>query len=185
VNLNIHSILWKSKANGPGIRSVVWFQGCSILCEGCFNPLTHSLEPNQLIEPEVLAKKIITQGSEIEGITISGGEPFDQSQALSLFLHSIRDSSNLSVILFSGHAIETISRMPESTGILKNTDVLISGPFDQSHAHPENLAGSSKKIFHFLTKKYSLKDFSTIPEAEIIIDSQGNITYSGLLFINH
>jgi len=78
VQLNIHSILWGSKANGPGIRAVVWFQGCSIQCQGCFNPATHSFQSMQLLESKVLAGKIIGQGNKIEGITISGGEPFDQ-----------------------------------------------------------------------------------------------------------
>jgi len=183
MHLNIHSILWKSKANGPGTRTVVWFQGCSVQCPGCFNPLTHSFQPNQLFEPSELAKEIISQSNETEGITISGGEPFDQSLGLLIFLQAIRSFSQLSVILFSGYSFEKISEMPESAKILQNVDVLIAGPFDETRLQQKNLAGSSNKTYHFNTDKYSLKDFETIPEAEIVIDSQGNITFSGIQFL--
>jgi len=120
MNLNIHSVLWKSKANGPGSRTVVWFQGCSVQCPGCFNPLTHSFQPNQLIEPSVLVEKIISQGNETDGITISGGEPFDQLQGLLILLKAIRNSSGLPVILFSGYSYDKISKMPQSIEILQN-----------------------------------------------------------------
>ncbi len=133
----------------------------------------------------MLAEKIIVQGNKIEGITISGGEPFDQVQGLLELLDAVRNLSDMSVILFSGYTYEKICRMPESVEILKNVDVLIAGPFDSSCLQPKNLAGSSNKTYHFLTSKYSMNDFYSIPEAEIVIDSEGNITYSGVVFINH
>ncbi len=180
MQLNIHSILWGSKANGPGIRAVVWFQGCSIQCQGCFNPATHSFQSMQLLESKVLAGKIIGQGNKIEGITISGGEPFDQPQGLSELLDEIRNFSKLSVILLTGYPFEKIVNMPEGPEILKNVDVLIAGPFQLSNLQPQNLAGSSNKTHHFLTPRYSINDFGNIPDSEVIIDSEGNITYSGI-----
>jgi len=56
--LNVHAILPSSCANGPGVRAVVWTQGCSRQCPGCRNPLTHSHEPHALIEPDQLVEAI-------------------------------------------------------------------------------------------------------------------------------
>lgn len=178
--LNIHSILWDSRANGPGKRIAVWFQGCSIRCEGCFNPLTHPATPNQLIAPSALAERIVTKSAGIEGITISGGEPFDQPEGLLELLKSIKETSPLTVILFSGYTFQAIGSMPLGESILKQTDVLIAGPFDKNLLKAQNLAGSSNKTYHFITERYSLTDLDDVPDIEAIIDENGNITWSGI-----
>lgn len=178
--LNIHSIIWCSKANGPGARIVVWFQGCSIGCRGCFNPQTHSFEPNQILDPEILAKEIISKSAGIEGITITGGEPFDQAPALDVLLQTIRSESDLSVILFSGYAYSKLIRKKLNREILKKADVLIAGPFVTGRRVAQNLAGSSNKTFHFLTVRYTMSNFKTIADAEVIIQSDGSVTFSGI-----
>jgi anaerobic ribonucleoside-triphosphate reductase activating protein len=178
MELNIHSMLYHSKANGPGTRAVIWFQGCALQCKGCFNPLTHSFEKNILMKPETLAQEIFTFSNEIEGITISGGEPFEQHKGLSKFLQIIRLQSQLSVIVFSGYTIEQINKNFNS--VLKYLDVLIAGPYIEKERQATNLAGSANKTFHFLTERYTKHDFENIPDAEILIDSNGNITASGI-----
>jgi anaerobic ribonucleoside-triphosphate reductase activating protein len=180
MKLNVHAILRESKANGPGVRTVIWFQGCSIRCEGCFNPQTHSSGHNLLYDPEILAKEISKHQKGIEGITISGGEPFDQPESLAILLKTIRASSKLSAILYSGYTFEQISGLPESNIILDNTDVLISGPFIKELSHTKNIAGSSNKVFHFLTSRYKHSDFMNVPKMEVIINSTGNIVISGI-----
>jgi anaerobic ribonucleoside-triphosphate reductase activating protein len=180
LKLNIHSKLWKSRANGPGLRTVVWFQGCSIGCKGCFNPSTHSFEPNQLIEPETLAGQIIQKSKETEGITISGGEPFAQAEGLMQLLQIVRHQSGLSVIVLSGYSHEQILKTPHHRIILDSIDVLIAGPYIEALSQPKNLAGSSNKTCHFVSNRYSMPDFEQVPDAEIIIDAHGNITKSGI-----
>jgi anaerobic ribonucleoside-triphosphate reductase activating protein len=105
-------------------------------------------------------------------------------QGLLILLKAIRNSSDLPVILFSGYSFDKISKMPESIEILQNVDVLIAGPFDETRLQQKSLAGSTNKSYHFFTDKYSLKDFNAIPEAEIVIDSQGNITFSGIQLVS-
>jgi anaerobic ribonucleoside-triphosphate reductase activating protein len=78
--MRIHQILEMSNANGPGLRFVIWVQGCYRKCRGCFNSETHDpyggyeLEVSKIIEQIPLAK--------VSGITISGGEPFEQAEEL-------------------------------------------------------------------------------------------------------
>ncbi|MBU1106789.1 MAG: 4Fe-4S cluster-binding domain-containing protein [Candidatus Riflebacteria bacterium] len=71
MQLNLHAIIPISRANGPGRRFTIWFQGCSQECPGCFNPDTHSFENRLLIEPDELIAQITSQ-TDLDGITISG-----------------------------------------------------------------------------------------------------------------
>ena len=80
--LNVHAILPRSRANGPGVRTVIWLQGCTLCCPGCFNPGTHSAEPRLLMPEADLLARIIADQHEIEGVSISGGEPLQQPEGL-------------------------------------------------------------------------------------------------------
>ncbi len=65
-----------------GVRAVIWFQGCTIGCPGCFNPETHSPGGGRETEVEELVGKIVGLGGSIDGVSISGGEPFQQPEGL-------------------------------------------------------------------------------------------------------
>ena len=71
--LRLHAVEPRSAANGPGTRFVIWFQGCTIGCPGCFNPLTHSTRTNRLVGIEALVGQVLEHAERIEGVTISGG----------------------------------------------------------------------------------------------------------------
>jgi anaerobic ribonucleoside-triphosphate reductase activating protein len=71
-------------------------------CPGCFNPETHSFNGGQSIEIETLCHQIMALGQEIEGITISGGEPLHQTAAIAALLRRLRRQTSLSTILFTG-----------------------------------------------------------------------------------
>ncbi len=68
----VHAVEPRSRANGPGERFVVWLQGCTLGCAGCFNPLTHDAAGGSAIAiDELVARMAATRG--IEGLTLSGG----------------------------------------------------------------------------------------------------------------
>src|SRR3974377_261937 len=74
--------LWVKSQNGPGLRAVVWFQGCSLQCPNCFNPGTHPFEGSH-IPPSEVAEAVFQAATEaVEGITFSGGEPMQQAADL-------------------------------------------------------------------------------------------------------
>lgn len=74
MTLRLHAFLPRSRANGPGWRSVVWVQGCSLGCPGCFNPQTHNREEvGEAVEVAEVMQRILAAGT--EGVTVSGGEP--------------------------------------------------------------------------------------------------------------
>ena len=88
--LNISKTLSHSRANGPGTRAVIWVQGCTIGCDGCYSQSTHPHRKIHLVDPLVLAKWVCSIEG-IEGVTISGGEPFEQSEALVKFLLCVKE----------------------------------------------------------------------------------------------
>ena len=86
--LNVAKTMKMSLANGPGKRAVIWVQGCTIGCTGCYNSFTHPHKKVKLIEPQLIADSISTI-SEIEGVTFSGGEPFEQALAVANTIEEI------------------------------------------------------------------------------------------------
>ncbi|MBI2875876.1 MAG: radical SAM protein [Candidatus Tectomicrobia bacterium] len=152
--LNLHAIWPRSRANGPGIRTALWFQGCTLECPGCFNPATHSSEPRWMVDVDELAEQIVVDERALEGITISGGEPLQQPEALLRLLSAVRTRTKLSLLLFSGYTMAEIRRMPLGPPILDRVDVMIAGRYAQAHRLARGLRGSSNQTVHLLTGRY-------------------------------
>ena len=185
--LNLHALMPRSHANGPGVRTVIWFQGCTLGCPGCFNPATHAPTPQQHIPVAALVERLIADAPAIEGITISGGEPLQQSDALLRLLSAVRMHTTLSVLLFSGYTLREIRQMPYGPQLLAHVDVLIAGRYVQTRRLAHGLRGSANKTVHLLTDRYTLEDLEHVPPAEVWIDAQGHISISGIAppVINH
>lgn len=177
VSLNIHAVLPRSRVNGPGTRLVVFFQGCARHCEGCFNLDTHSFEQRELVTPEALLGKHLSKG--IEGITISGGEPFMQPRGLFRLLE-LTTASGLSTLVYTGFTLDEVLDDQEKARCLEYIDVLVDGPFDIKKLEPTLLArGSSNQKIHLLTSRYSLEDLYMPGKVEVIIGPDGNIRKTG------
>ncbi|MCP4538608.1 MAG: radical SAM protein [Chloroflexi bacterium] len=183
--LRIHHFLPFSHANGPGGRAVVWVQGCTLGCLGCFNPETHSLEGGEDVSIPDLFDRIVALGDTIEGITVSGGEPLQQRPSLLALLRRVRRETALSVLIFTGYTWEEIQQMPDVELLLKCIDVLIAGRYDAAQRFaPENkkqlLRSSTNQTTHTLTDRYTLVDLCSVPPAEIIITAEGKVAVSGV-----
>jgi anaerobic ribonucleoside-triphosphate reductase activating protein len=179
-SLKIHQLLNASRTNGPGLRAVVWTQGCSLGCPGCFNPETHDFKPGERVSIDVLASTLLDLAPGIEGITISGGEPFQQAPALAELLHIVRRSSPLSVIVFSGYTLPELNKIPAASRVLASIDLLIAGRYVQASRLAAGLVGSVNKTLHFLTPRYTSSDLESVPEAEVIINPDGGVVLSGI-----
>lgn len=178
--LRVHDFIAASRSNGPGLRAVLWLQGCTLGCEGCFNPSTHPASGgSEMLIPEVI--DLIKSSSEtIEGVTISGGEPLQQVPALLELLRRLRKTTTLSIITFTGFTWDEFIRMPQAPLLQANMDVLISGRYIDSLRTARNLTGSGNKTLHFFTDRYCPDDFLDIPEAEVVIGTDGYLNLSGI-----
>lgn len=179
LNLRIHSIVDSSRANGPGNRAVVWVQGCTLGCDGCFNAPTHPQSAGYTISVDGLAHHLL-ELQHIDGVTISGGEPLQQPHALLALLETIRATSTLSIIVFTGYEREELERMPLFSRLQHLCDVVIAGRYRAEQRVAEHLTGSANKQFLFFTDCYTPMDFADIPVGEIIIDATGTIIQTGL-----
>src|SRR5215470_20289653 len=178
--LQIHAFEPCSRANGPGARAVLWLQGCTLGCPGCFNPETHDFARARSRTVEELIACLLGLRERIEGVTISGGEPLQQPRPLLHLLRRLRQSSDLSVLLFSGYDWEEIRGHAARSAIVPYVDVLLAGRYHAEQRLARGLRGSINKTLHFLSTRYGPADLAAVPDAEVLIGADGTIRLSGI-----
>ncbi|HEY5945552.1 MAG TPA: 4Fe-4S single cluster domain-containing protein, partial [Kofleriaceae bacterium] len=154
MNVRVHAIEPRSRANGPGARFVVWLQGCTLGCPGCFNPTTHDAAGGTDTTVAAIAQQLAdTPG--IEGISLSGGEPLQQPQAAAALLDAAR-ALGLSTLAFSGYTVDEIRALPLGPAVLDRLDVLIDGRYVAAQRLATGLRGSANQRIQLLTSRYQL-----------------------------
>jgi anaerobic ribonucleoside-triphosphate reductase activating protein len=178
----IHAIEPRSRANGPGVRFVVWFQGCTLGCPGCFNPATHAREPapgTPTTLDDVIAALTAAAAAGATGLSLSGGEPLQQPDAARALLDAAR-ALGLSTLAFSGYAIDEIRALPGGADVLARLDVLIDGRYVAGERLATGLRGSANQRIHLLSDRHTLADVEATPVAEIRIGKDGAIVLTGV-----
>jgi anaerobic ribonucleoside-triphosphate reductase activating protein len=136
-------------ALGPGRRVGIWLQGCSIRCPGCISADTWAASKRPTTVGQVLAA-VKPWLDTADGVTISGGEPFDQSGALKALLIGIRALSNVDVLVFSGYSLESLhDRLLGMDGLI---DAIVSDPFLHDKPPTQPLRGSANQRLTCLTQ---------------------------------
>lgn len=172
---NVAYIKLCTKTEGPYKRCCIWFQGCNINCIGCCNKNLQSFIPNHIVSFDELINivKEAKNKYDIEGITLSGGEPSLQI--------SLKDFNNevhnlgLGIIMFSGREKRQLNNE-----LVESVDLLIDGPFVESLLDKKRiLLGSTNKNLTFITDRY--KDCADYFNNPISIEE---ITVEDYIFIN-
>lgn len=195
--MQIHGLISESSVNGPGRRAVVWFQGCTLGCPGCWNPRTHAFgtTPNRTVSE--VSQQILASAN-IDGVTFSGGEPFQQAQALLALCEWLKVlRPTLSLGLFSGYTTRELTSgrwqyRAEGSGnwehgtkelfdrIRAHLDFGIFGRFTRALAtNDKPLCGSRNQEVVFFNDRYSGRDLQ--PQGcEINISQDGEqLTITG------
>jgi anaerobic ribonucleoside-triphosphate reductase activating protein len=176
--LNIAHWIPRSSVNGPGERFVVWVQGCPLACPGCWNPDTWSSAPKILTSPGDFANEVVAT-SGIEGLTISGGEPFLQAGALADVAKRVR-AAGLSVMIFTGFELDEL-RTGSQVKLLSLADIVVSGRYVRAlRTEALTWCGSSNQHVHFLTDRYDLSELHNPRLAESFIDRKGDLVVTGM-----
>lgn len=140
------------RALGPGNRFVIWTQGCLRRCKGCASPEHQPLDGGYLVDTKELSNQICSCLS-IDGITISGGEPFLQAEVLIDLLSRVKDvRPELTVIVFTGNKLEELTDL-DSKVFLGKIDLLIDGEYIPEFNDGIGLRGSNNQRFRFLTDR--------------------------------
>ena len=141
-------ILYPVKTLGPGDRVGIWLCGCSHGCPGCSNPELWSCGEQFRITRERLLQLVgsIAQGAEVNGFTITGGDPLEQSEELALLLPELRKISG-DILVYTGYTLEQLRAMdsPAVESVLRNTSVLRIIYLDESlrARYEEYISGGS------------------------------------------
>lgn len=182
MNLKVHSFIETSLGNGPGRRCVLWLQGCTLNCPGCFNADTHDFSGGeQLTVAEVLSRiDAAQQEFGITGLTVSGGEPLQQAEEIVTVLELVREKTDLSAVVFTGFTFKEVSAMPVFQRLKRCVDVLICGRYIESMRVATGLTGSTNKTFHYFSERYQQSDFEDVSVGEVIIDEKGRLVLTGI-----
>lgn len=117
-----------SIVDGPGLRTVIWTQGCLHNCPGCHNPETHDPKGGFAVDIEKIKEEIKTLEQQ-QGITFSGGDPLYQIDAV-LELAKFITSQGFDIWVYSGFTYEEILKMPKGKELLSIIDCLVDGKFE-------------------------------------------------------
>jgi anaerobic ribonucleoside-triphosphate reductase activating protein len=168
---------------GPGRRLGIWFQGCSIRCPGCISADTWATGKG-VLDLEDLLERLDGWLPECDGITISGGEPFDQGDALLSLLTRLRAKSGADVLVYSGHPFERLVDVLQRMGGL--IDALITDPYLVHAPQTLPIRGSDNQRLHLLTP-LGRERFATFEDPErraqtfdIMFDHDGAVWLAGI-----
>lgn len=143
-----------SIVDGPGLRTVIWTQGCPHKCPGCHNPETHSFRGGTLVSMEEVIE-IINNLENQDGITFSGGEPMMQPRECLVIAKRAKELG-YNVWCFTGFLFEDLLSSPDRVEFLKYIDVLVDGKFDYNlKSYSTKYRGSTNQ--RIINVKSSLK----------------------------
>lgn len=157
--MRIARILYPVTVLGPGKRIGIWVAGCNKRCKGCANPELWDKEayPNMSIEDlkKVLEELYNKAQGKIDGVTISGGEPFLQSEELEELVAFLRERTR-DILVYSGYKYEELKKDIHSAAVLKEITVLVDGEYVEAKNKGEVLRGSENQNIHFLGKDINI-----------------------------
>ena len=164
--MNIHAYKI-SRVNGPGKRFTLWTQGCSKGCVNCFNPETWNNKNNIVLSTSEIFEMI--KDFELEGVTITGGDPFEQEEEL-LELLILISSLSLSkgVIVFTGFTYDEIRENKIREKCCDYIDVLIDGRYEKENRVSDCFKGSSNQNIIYFSSK--------VKEEELIMDQEVEVS---------
>lgn len=165
----------QSSIYGPGLRYVIWTQGCTLACEGCWNKQFWPTGGESVTVDELFEDIRTTKG--IEGITILGGEPLQQKEATLALIERVKNFG-LTVFLYTGYTpMEFDDTMRKC---FDHSDIVVTGRYNQSLRNVNlRWRGSTNQVIHCPTGRYSISTLDEQNELEIVVNDDGKIELYG------
>ena len=174
--IRLGDTLSSSQIYGPGKRFVIWVQGCTLECTGCWNKEFWTTESGYELEISELIS-IISSTNEIEGITILGGEPLEQPEATLILIQSVK-RIGLTVMLYTGYEENEMTDL--QLECVYASDIVIMGRYVASMRDTTlRWRGSSNQEIKILSEAYKDIEIEEREEVEITIDTNGAISMAG------
>jgi anaerobic ribonucleoside-triphosphate reductase activating protein len=184
--VQVARIVSRTDAEGPGLRTAVWVQGCTVRCPGCFNPDLWSRSGGSATTVDALVA--LVAGAGVEGVTLLGGEPFDQAASLARVAAGVK-AAGLSVMTFTGYTWDQLQQAIQAgrddvSALIEGTDLLVDGPFLADRLDRDRpWVGSTNQQYRALTDRYAdlFGDDSAQhrDRVEIRVGTNGEVTVNG------
>ncbi len=190
----IHSLVTGSRVNGPGLRAVVYFQGCTLGCRKCWNPETHSFTGAERSVAEMAdSVNFAHKERALDGVTFSGGEPMQQADALLAVIESLcARLPGLSFGMYSGYSERELeyglyscrselsqdARRQIWRTIRSHLDFAVLGRYVAERPSALPLRSSGNQKLALFSSRYREEDFGA-QETEVQIDAQGAVQVTG------
>ncbi len=161
--LKIIKIFKETISDGPGFRYSIYFSGCSHYCQGCHNPETWKGDIGDEVTDEYMEKIIsqIKNNPLLDGVTLSGGDPFFEPKELLEFLKRLKSQVDIDVWAYTGYLFEVLKAGKTTRECLDYIDTLVDGKFEKANANPELFyRGSSNQ--RIIDVQSSLREKRTI-----------------------
>ncbi len=150
--MNLFRIAYPVTSLGSGKRVVIWVAGCRKRCPGCISPEMQDPAAGNLIDTAVLANHLLSLPHTFDGITISGGEPFDQAETLVELVGALKQARpEWTVMVYTGYLLRTVRKKAECRSLLDKVDILVDGPYRQDIPLNHPWAGSGNQSLIGLT----------------------------------
>lgn len=164
----------RSLVAGPGVRFVIWVAGCHRRCPGCSQPEFLAFDVGRRVSVDDLWQRILTV-PDIDGLTFSGGEPFEHIRPLAE-LSRRAHAAGKTVVSYSGYRLEALKAEPERFGeLLEETDLLIDGEYRADLAGMDRWRGSSNQRLHCLTGRIRLEaEDDQVREVQLTVNPSGD-----------
>lgn len=136
--LRISHLAWPVTSLGPGRRAAMWLAGCPMRCKACITPQLQSENSGYAIHLETALARLLQLPAYIDGLSLTGGEPFFQATALTELLRPLKQQRpSWNILVFSGYSLEHLQTDDDCRRLLSLTDLLVDGSF-----MPERMPGS-------------------------------------------
>lgn len=144
--LNLARVASPVTSLGLGRRLVLWVAGCPLDCPGCISPELRDPAAGKPIAVDRLADYLLGREETLDGVTLSGGEPFAQADALARLWQLLAARlPQWGLLVFSGYTERQLRRRPEAQALLDGTDLLIAGPYRSDRPCDQPLLASANQ----------------------------------------
>lgn len=154
--LYIARVLYPIKNLGPGERLGIWVSGCDRSCRGCANPELRVRKPEHQISLNNFKKLVFMLPILPDGITITGGEPFEQSKELSSLCEWLSDKVSKDILVYTGYTLQQLKDKCDKdvNRLLSQIAALVDGEYIEELNRGNRIKGSENQKLYVLRPQY-------------------------------
>lgn len=178
--IRLHRIYYPVTALGPGRRLGIWVQGCARRCPGCLSPEMQPYTGAEIPVEQVLEQ--IPPDICPEGLTISGGEPFDQPQAVSELVQWFSEKYSSDILVYTGYTLAELQARRDSAtdAVLAGIAALVDGPYQEEYNFGRGWMGSENQTLHVFRCTERYQDFAAAPRTLQAIQERQQLLFVGI-----